>query len=268
VSRHTGIDAAFLVVALATAAPFVLPFAGIATGPGGEELRLYVGNLSKLGFLACAAVMSSRAAARFEPDNPMRPVWRVMAAGLFAFVAGELVLVTYQVLWRLPSPFPSLADAFFVVAYPFLLAALVRAISAYAETGYPIGTRRERVGTAVAVGVATALVGYPVLRPVLDVPAAPLAMVLNVAYPVLDLAVLVPVIILLRIAVRFRGGEVWKVWAGLLAGFLLMTFADVLFAYFTATGKESLDQLVDATYILSYAALARGALGQYQLLRD
>jgi hypothetical protein len=41
----------------------------------------------------------------------------------------------------------------------------------------------------------------------------------------------------------------------------------VLFGYFTATAHESLDRLVDATYILSYAAIARGALGQYQLLK-
>ena len=143
--RRAVIDAVFLLVALAAAAPFVLPLAGIATGPAGDDLRLYVGNLSKLAFLACAAVASFMAAARFEPDNPMRPVWRRMAAGLVTFVAGEVVLATYQVVWRMPSPFPSLADAFFIVAYPFLLAALVRAISAYAETGYPIGSRRERV---------------------------------------------------------------------------------------------------------------------------
>jgi hypothetical protein len=42
----------------------------------------------------------------------------------------------------------------------------------------------------------------------------------------------------------------------------------VLFGYFTATGQESLDRLVDVTYILSYAALARGALGQHQLLES
>ena len=266
-SRHARVDLVFLIIALATAAPFVLPLAGVATGEVGDELRVYVGNLSKLGFLTCAAVMSLMAAARLERDNPMRPVWRTMAAGLVLFVGGEIVLVMYQVVWRLPSPFPSLADLFFVLAYPFILAGLLRAISAYAETGYPIGTRRERLGTPVAVGGVTVLAGYPVLKPVLAVPAAPLAMLLNVAYPVLDLAVLVPVIILLRIAIRFRGGEVWKVWAGLLAGFLLMTFADVLFGYFTATAHESLDRLVDATYILSYAAIARGALGQYQLLK-
>jgi hypothetical protein len=49
---------------------------------------------------------------------------------------------------------------------------------------------------------------------------------------------------------------------------VLSCAADVLFAYFTATSQESLDPLSDVLFTLSYAALARGALGQYQLLRS
>jgi len=265
-TRTARTDAAFLVVALGCVAPFLLPLAGLSGGDAGEQARLYVGNLSKLSFLVLAARWAVRSAARFEADNPMRGTWRMMAAGLLTFAAGQAVLVIYQVLLRLPSPFPSLADAFFVLSYPFLFAALLRAIRAYGETGYPIGSVRARVGTAVVVAAAAALVGYPLLRPIVAAPAAPLEMFLNVAYPVLDLGVLIPVVILLRIAARFRGGEVWKVWAGLLAGFLLMCVGDILFAHFNAMGREDLEPLVDVTYILSYAALARGALGQYQLL--
>ncbi len=265
-TRQTRTDAAFFVAALAAVAPFVLQLAGISGGAAGEEARLYLGNLSKLLFIGLAALGAVGSAARFEADNPMRGTWRMMAIGLLTFTAGQATLVIYQAVLRLPSPFPSLADAFFVASYPFLLAALMRAIRAYGETGYPIGTARERVGTAGAMAAIAALIGYPTLKPVVSVPAPPLEMFLNIAYPVLDLAVLVPVAILLRIAVRFRGGEVWKVWAGLLAGFTLMCVGDILFAYFTAMERESLDPLIHITYILSYAALARGAIGQYQLL--
>jgi len=266
VSRTARTDAVFLVAAIGATAPFVIQLAGMAGGPAGDEVRRYVGNLGKLAFLAVAALGAVKSASRLEADNPMRAAWRMMAAGLVGFAAGEVVFVVYEVLLRVPSPFPSLADAFFIASYPFLLAALMRAISAYGETGYPIGTTRERMGTAVAIGAAALLVAYPILKPVLEAPAAPLATVLNIAYPALDLALLVPVVILLRIAIRFRGGQVWLVWAGLLAGFLLMCVADVLYAYFSAMGKESLDPLVNVAFILSYAAIARGALGQYELL--
>jgi hypothetical protein len=267
-SRTARTDALFIVAALVAVTPFVLQLAGWSGGGLGEELRLYVGNVSKLLFLVLAAFGAARSAAAFEADNPMRTTWRMMAAGLTTFVGGQAVLFTYQVLLRLPSPFPSAADAFFLASYPFFLAALVRAIRAYGETGYPIGSARERVMTSAATVAAAAIVGYPVLKPVVAEPAPALEMFLNVAYPVLDLAVLVPVVILLRIAIRFRGGQVWKVWAGLLAGFGLMCAGDILFAYFTAMGREDLDPLIHIMYILSYAALARGALGQYQLLQS
>lgn len=264
---RTRTDTLFLVAALVAVTPFVLQLAGMPGGSIGGELRLYVGNVAKLAFLLIAARAAVGSAGRFEPGNPMRGTWRMFAAGFVAFAAGQAVLFTYQAILRLPSPFPSAADAFFVCSYPLFLGALLLAIQAYGATGYPIGSPRERAGVAGVMVVAAALVGYPTLRPVVAIPAPPLETFLNVAYPVLDLAVLVPVVILLRIAVRFRGGEVWKVWAGLLAGFVLTCVGDILFAYFTALEREDLDPLIHVMYILAYAALARGALGQYQLLR-
>ena len=52
----------------------------------------------------------------------------------------------------------------------------------------------------------------------------------------------------------------------LLAGFTLMCIGDILFAHFTALGRADLDPLIHVMYILAYAAIARGAVGQYQLL--
>jgi hypothetical protein len=266
-SRNARTDLVFLVVSLAAVVPFVLQLAGLARGAAGDEVRLYIGNLAKLAFLAIAAGAAIGSAMQFEHDNPMRGTWRLFAAGFVTFAAGQAVLCTYQAVLRLPSPFPSVADGFFMCSYPLLLAALFRAIRAYGATGYPIGTALERAGTGGAVAALAAIVGYPTLRPVAAMPAPPLETFLNLGYPVLDLAVLVPVAILLRIAIRFRGGEVWKVWAGLLAGFALMCIGDILFAHFTALGRGDLDPLIHVMYILAYAAIARGALGQYQLLK-
>jgi hypothetical protein len=266
-SRNARTDVAFLVAALAVVAPFLLEFAGRPGGAAGEEIRLYVGSLGKLLLLALAAFGALKSAVGFEADNPMRGTWRMMAAGLACFTAGEGVIVIYEAVLRLPTPYPSAADMFFVAAYPLFFGAMTRAIRAYRESGYPIGTGRERAVTGAIVGGVAVLVAFT-LKPLLSASAASQAMVLNLAYPILDLAVFIPVVILLGIAFRFRGGEVWKVWAGLLAGFLLQSAGDVLFAHFTATGQEILNPLSEVMFLLSYAALARGAIGQYQLLRS
>src|SRR2546425_11148961 len=111
-------------------------------GELGEELRLYVGSLSKLLFLVVAAFGAARSAASFDADNPMRSSWRIMAVGLPGFAAGEAVLVFYQAALHVPSPFPSAADVFFLPSYPLFLAGLLRALQAYGESGYPLGSPR------------------------------------------------------------------------------------------------------------------------------
>jgi hypothetical protein len=108
----------------------------------------------------------------------------------------------------------------------------------------------------------------PLLRPILAADAPTLEKTLNVLYPVLDLVLLVPTVILLRLTLRFGRGPVGRIWMMLLAGFLFLCVGDVLFSYLQALGQTALDPLVDAMYILSYGSLAGGALRQLQVLTD
>lgn len=89
---------------------------------------------------------------------------------------------------------------------------------------------------------------------------------MSVAYPVLDFILLLPLALLLRIALRLRGGEVEYVWLTLFSGFLLLCLGDILFAHFQALGQQHLDSLVDAVYILSYGLVAAGVSRQHRLL--
>jgi hypothetical protein len=97
-------------------------------------------------------------------------------------------------------------------------------------------------------------------------PAPALEKFLNVLYPMMDFLLLIPTALLIRITLRFRGGEVWKVWLALLAGFVFLSFGDILFSYLQALGHQKLDPLVDAMYILAYGLLAKGLLYQRELL--
>jgi hypothetical protein len=146
------------------------------------------------------------------------------------------------------------------------VAALFAFMRAYEEAGYPVGSAGERLAVAAAVAIAGAAVGYVVLRPVLLGPSSGLAKFLNVAYPVLDLVLLVPTVLLMRMTLAMRGGAAWKMWVALLGGFLFLCVGDILFAYLPAIGREGVDPLIHAMYILSYALTAYGVLRQHELL--
>jgi hypothetical protein len=166
----------------------------------------------------------------------------------------------------LTSPYPSPADAAFMAAYPFQLAAFWRFIGAYRESGLPVGTRREHGLLALAAALVFLAVGYVALGPVTAASSPPLEKALNVAYPTFDFLILIPLVILLRITVPFRGGRIWTVWAALLAGFVSMGAADILYAYFVTLGQSWLESLVDVLFILSYILVAQATLKQRELL--
>ncbi len=247
------------------AAPGSAIFEG-GEGPLSPEVVLGIGTLGKFLFLLVAAVVSTRIVGKFEPGTPSRTAWSLLSAGLIAFCLGQTCFVFYQFVQKIEVPFPSLADVFFVVSYPLLIAALVMFLRAYSASGFPIGPASERVWLAAAVAVVCLAIGYPILMPLVKEPGEPLETLLNLLYPVLDFLLLIPAVLLIRISLRFRGGAVWKVWATLLGGFVFLCAADTLFAYFSQLDRADLVDLVDATYLLAYGLLALGVLYQRDLL--
>jgi hypothetical protein len=231
-----------------------------------DTFLLRSASVLKLAFLLLGTWLAIRNAARFGADNPIRPAWLLLGLGLAATLLGQAVLACYQLSPAAKTPFPSAADGFFLLGYPFLVAALVFFGRAYERAGYDLGSSASRWMAGLLVSAVGLVVAAVVLRPILTRPAPPVEMFLNVAYPVLDLVLLVPTVLLFRASLPLRGGGVWKAWAALLVGFFFMSVGDVLFAYFQALGATVIDPLVHVTYLLSYGFLALGVTRQSRLL--
>lgn len=258
-------------------APWVVLGVAVATFVGWAALpgtALYTQVLTPHRLLALAAVLklvyllagvawAFACRDRLEPDNPARPAWFLLSLGLLSTFAGQLCLAPFQV-FRNETPFPSVADIFYVLAYPFLIAALLIFLNAYREAGLPMGSLAERALLVGGVGV----VAVVILRPVAATPGPLLDRILTIAYPALDLVLLVPLVLLLRMALRLRGSNVGEVWLLLLTGFVFMCAGDICFAYFQSLGEEHLDPFVHATFILAYALVAGGARRQLRILES
>ena len=221
-----------------------------------------LGGLTKLGALVIAAIFSFRSAHLLGKGNPARRPWLVLGAGLGAMSVGQALLVSYR-YWMGATPFPSEADFWFVLSYPLIIAALVLFAITYTRSGFPATGLKA---FAVIIFIAVIAIAWPILRPLAHVGASPLAKTLNLAYPSLDLLLMAPIAVLLRITSRFRGGAVWPIWLSLLVGFAFTAAGDILFAYLSALGHNELDPFVHAMYIIAYGNLAWGALFQEKLL--
>jgi diguanylate cyclase len=229
------------------------PYAAFLT----DGVLVRVAAVCKLVLLALAALHAHATANRLERDNPARLPWRLLALAMAAFALGQAVLSSYQMVRGL-SPFPSLGDVFFVAAYPLLITSFLGFIRTYREAGYPVGTAGEHTLIAAAVAVLAGAVAVPILRPVLAAPGTRLELFLNAAYPILDFVLLVPMIILLRVAWPFRGGAIFKAWAAILGGVVSLCAGDLLFAWFSMLGEAHLDPLLHGAYLVGYVCFALG----------
>jgi hypothetical protein len=229
---------------------------------------VWVAAVSKMFLLGAAALFSYRNSTGLSSGHePVAAAWRRLAMGWLMYFFGQACLGWYQ-LWRGgTAPYPSIGDLFFLASYPFFFAALSGFLHAYRDAGYAVDTSAAQGRLAAYVSVGCLAVAVPLLHPAAVAPTRAAETALNLAYPLLDLALVVPVVLLVRMAVAFRGGEVARIWGCILAGFAFMCAGDVLFGYFSALGRVGLDPFVHATYILSYGLIAEGARRQLALLQ-
>jgi hypothetical protein len=252
----------------------VAVYGGWAIAPGSAlyatvltpELLLAVAALVKLVYLLAGALWAFACRDRLEDGNPARPAWALLSLGLGATFVGQLSYAPYQLLGH-EAPFPSVGDLYFVLSYPFLVAAFLVFLRAYRQSGFPTGSLGERLAIVCGVGLLAAVVAVPILRPVMGAEGPVMERFLTVVYPILDLVLLVPLALLLRVALRLRGSHVGSVWALVLGGLIFICVGDVSFAYFSALGATHLDPFVHLTFILGYGLVAGGGHRQYELLR-
>jgi hypothetical protein len=248
---------------------FVVAAGGLALllATGWRERAVVVAQPLVLGL---ALAFSVQSAAAFEPDNPVRRPWQVLSAGLLSWFLGEATEAFYLVVLGRVDPFPSPADLFFVLAYPALIAALFLFLRTYRAASLAPESR----SVTIPLVAALAVLGGVVLAPIARSDAPFVERLVGSAYAALDLVALVPLLLLLRLTWRLRGGSVWKVWAGVLFGFLLTFLGDVFFAYFQTRAEADLgalsgrlEFLANVMFLLSYIVIARGILHQRELLR-
>jgi signal transduction histidine kinase len=215
-----------------------------------------VGDLLLLPIDAAAVYAAWWASRRCAEVAPLRSFWRLMAIALAAEALGDLVQAVYDVVLR-GSPYPSLADLFYLAFYPLLLLALVRVPVARATRSKLVRTMLD--GTTIVVG-GGAVVWYLVLGPTaLEDGRSLLAMGVSVAFPVGDLFLLAGLaMVLLR-----QSPEALRVPLRLIAAAVgLGVIADVLYGYGQLHGVYSAGDWIDTLYVLEFATFALAGFSQ------
>jgi signal transduction histidine kinase len=215
-----------------------------------------VGDLLILPIDAAAAAAAWCASRRCSGAPRLRSFWRLMALALSAEALGDVIQAIYDVGLH-HSPYPSLADPFYVAFYPLLFLALVRVPVAAATRTKLQKTMLD--GATIVIG-GGAVVWYFVLGPTaVDGGQSTLAMAVSMAFPAGDLFLLAGLAaLLLR-----QSPEALKLPLRLIAvAVLLGIIADILYGYGQLHGSYHAGDWIDTVYALEFATFALAGLSQ------
>jgi diguanylate cyclase (GGDEF)-like protein/PAS domain S-box-containing protein len=200
----------------------------------GTEIALYD---SVVLLATVASVVGWRRAAADQ-----RLAWLCTSATLVLFLGGELTWSTYSALGR--EPFPSIADASFLVAYiPLAIAAAALGSARHSEPDRSVW---------LDAGILTAVVGLVVFAVLMepyvhDPTSSTVSKLFTIAYPLADILVLGFVLrLVFSRQARTRATTLFTIGVG------LMLTADMAFGWQSLRGIDTSGSWLELAWLVSY----------------
>jgi glucose uptake protein GlcU len=226
--------------AVAACASITVAYLMLQSFPG----PLYVlSNTSEAAFSLIPVLLSFYA---LKTKTPFIKSTRWLALGFLLWFLGEVTYSIYALFLGDAIPYPSIADFFWLLGYPFILVGIVVFIWQFR---YAIKRRSLEIAIGLAV-MASVLVAVFLVIPVMSISSDLTTNLVGFAYPISDIALLIASILGFLL---FRGGKVSRGWYLMASGVLIFSIADILFSYATARGAyfdgDPLELLYDYGYV-------------------
>ena len=193
---------------------------------GAEDLR-YIAVNDIAGALPplVAGLMAIMVGLRAN-ERRVQSGWMLLGAGWLSWGMGEVIWAFYELILRQPNPFPSLADAGYLLMVPLTLAGILKLVPAWKSIG-----RVRTALDALAIGLSIfAIAWHFALRPIFVGAQEQgwFAQLLAGAYPASDVVLFLAVIFLIKRSGRGANGQTFIVFSAGLTAFLISDFGFTL----------------------------------------
>ncbi len=185
----------------------------------------------------------------------------LLTLGMASWFIGELIFYLYEFIFKI-NPFPSIADFFYVIAYPLMFGAFI-----YEINQVKVDFKKIRpeilflfLVASVAIGI---LVIYFGIYLAYDAHESLFTNFIAMAYGVGDLMLILADMLLLNLIWEFRGGRLSRVYLFLFISFIFTMVADILFAIYSDQYKGEVwlyKSLIDTMFMAGYLFFAKGLI--------
>ncbi len=187
----------------------------------------------------------------------------LLITGLTLLFIGEVIWFYYRFTLNV-DPFPSIADLFYLCAYPFLFFGLMKELRI---NNYQLKNINSKTGLFFLLFSAALifLIYYFGIYLAYD-PAAPvLNNVIAICYGIVDYFLIIPCLFILKIVLTYKVGKLFAAWYSIFLAFICMLLGDIAFALYQDAYSASTwpYTLIDLFWIASYFLFGYGFLSIY-----
>jgi hypothetical protein len=215
-------------------------------------------------FTPCVAALTAvYARIRYGGRGGYAGVLLPFAVALLFWAIGEVLWVYYENILMI-DPFPSVADYFYIAAYPFFGISVFFGLKNAGISLKSIDPIVKFLSALVVLGGGFILgyfgvyLGYDSSAPVIN-------NVISIGYSVGDFIILAVSLFTLILVWEFRGGNLMRFWLSVFAAFSMILVADIGFSIYNgiySDGVTWIKNTLDSLWILGYLyfALSSGVL--------
>jgi PAS domain S-box-containing protein len=216
---------------------------------GGDKATIAIDDIGEGVAAGVAAV--SLAIASVRSTGRTRAAWALLGAGAASWCIGEAIWSWYEVFQGVNVPFPSAADAGFLLEIPLAIAGVL----AFTTAPTRLATRGEAILAGAIVALSLLFIAWALgLRTVYEQSQqSQQATFIGLAYPIGDIVIITVLIIALRRASRAQVGRMLLLIGGLTA----IAVADSTFTYLTANGSYgAIGSILDIGWVIGFLLIA------------
>ena len=206
-----------------------------------------------LAFTAFAIATAGLIRNGVSVKNRFSIVWLGYALGMLLWFLGESTWAVYALWYSIPNPFPSIADGFWLAGYVPLICAVL--VQSWSFREFLLSRRMLGVIAAVLCVAGLVLAALIPASYASNVGQNLVPVVVGLAYPLLDVALLV---VALPILFLYGRGTFWRPFLLVAIGLILTFLGDVMFTWTSLNGTYYDGTYLELFFHWSYLILAYG----------
>lgn len=224
----------------------------------GGDTNKFITNIIYLLFPVLSVAAGFFALSKYNSINAHAKSIFYITLGIFFWMLGEVTWFVFRFLLQV-DPYPSLADIFYLIAYPLVFMGLGNELR-IGRVGWENMNAFVKLLVVFLSILLIFIVGYFGIYLAYKPSASFLENAIAIGYGVGDVLLIIPTLLILKLATEYKGGKIFSSWLAIFVALVAMLVGDLLFAIYTEqyNAIEWPYNLTDLTWIVSYLCFAYG----------